>query len=169
MNEAAILNAEPLLARASRWRSALADAATGPLVIASEVMQLAADWESVREEAAGLDCTTWLRKQFGAGNSLAWFEVRARAVEKLGEACRRTIHHSVAVWVANNVPEGHVQAVKLMLMREAKANGGNPLTLRMAQPRVREITGRSEPKKKTCARCQELEKLLLENGVAPPE
>jgi hypothetical protein len=160
---------ENLDAKLGRWRRALADAATGPLLIASEVVSLASHWETVKEEAGGLDCTAFLRHHLGPGRGLAYFAARHDAVKALGEASRRTMHHEVAVWISRTVPEQYMQQVKLALMRGAREQNGNPLTLQQAKPRVYEITGKPARKPKACGRCAELEKLLRNNGVIIPD
>lgn len=156
---------ENLVQKASRWKRALADAATGPLIIAGEIVELCNNWDAYKEEADGLSASAWLRQVCGAGRGQAWFYSRHRAVERLGEACRRTMHHEVAVWITNHVTDCHLDEVKLMLMRECKANGGNPLTTPQAIRRIRKITGKSEPRRRECDRCQLLEKILADHGI----
>jgi hypothetical protein len=115
---------------AAKWRSALADAATGPLAVAGEVVRMAEDWESYKVEAEGLTASQWLANTFGQGKGLPWFNRRHEAVQRLGEACRRTWHHEAAVWVAENVRDD----VSLRRLKDAAhdayvENGRNPLTL----------------------------------------
>jgi hypothetical protein len=166
----ALKEAESLAARAGRWRKALADSATGPLIIASEIVQLADEWADHQSETDGLSCTSWLRATLGRGRSLAWFATRHAAVATLGEACRRTIHHEVACYVARNVPGESRDAVRLMLMRECKAQNNNPLTMAQARRKIEALIGRvSAPRcAAACTRCAHLEQVILAAGLALP-
>lgn len=156
---------ESLSNKARRWKSALQDASTGPLIIAGEVTSLAERWEEHKREAGGLRCTAWLRKTFGDGRGLSWFQDRAEAVAYLGEASRRYVHHEAAVWVKNHVPKDSLDKVKFMLRSEQKKNGGNPLTKAQAVRRVNAMLGKGALKSRHCKRCQELEAKLREHGI----
>jgi len=171
MNTVPVVAPPRLADRITRWKAALRSADTGPLVIAEDVLQIAGEWERYRVEARGLDCTSWLRKELGRGRSLAFFERRAHAVKVLGEACRRVLHHDVAVWIAGRVrdPEA-VQRVMWALMRATKKQGGNCLTPAQARPIVLATLGiERAPRTIGCARCAELERLLAEHGIVLPE
>lgn len=155
---------EPLEKRLGRWKQALKHAAVGPLVVASEVVALSEEWESYKQEAEGLSCTAWLRSKLGKGMGLAWFKDRHRAVQVLGESCRRTIHHKMAVWVMNQVPPEKLREVKEELMRGFLENGRNPLTPRQGERRVKKIIG-TKATPRVCGRCLMLEAKLKENGI----
>lgn len=159
---------ETLTNKIGRWKRALSDAATGPLVIAPEVVALADNWEAIKEEAGGLSCTAYLRSKLHPGRDLAFFRRRAEAVAKLGEASRRTLHHDVAVWVANQVPDNLLDAVKLELIRGAKEQNGHPLVMSQARARLKQLIGSTARKKRECQRCKELEKLLATHGIETP-
>jgi hypothetical protein len=157
---------EPLKARTKRWKKVMLDAATGPLIIAGEVVELANEWENHRDGAGGIDCTTWLRTVFGRGKGLGWFRHRHEAVVQLGEAIRRTIHHDVAIWVMNQVPQNLQKKVVKMLTLECRDNGNNPITYQIAIPLIREQTGKAiKQRKRTCKRCTYLEGLLEKNMI----
>jgi hypothetical protein len=159
----------------AKWRAALTDAATGPLVVAAEVVKLAEDWPAYQEEAGGATATQWLRSTLGKGQGLPWFARRHEAVKKLGEACRRTWHHEAAVWAAENVGDD----VSLRRLKDAVhdayvANGRNPLT----EPQVRgvaaKVLGRAK-RGRVCKGCAEararvalLEETLRKAGLAVP-
>lgn len=151
--------------RIGRWRRALADAATGPLIIAEEIVRMAERWEDFKDAADGLDCSAFLRKHLGKGRGLPFFKERATAVARLGEAVRRTVHHEVAVWASRNIPPDLIEPCKLELMRGAKEQNGNPLTLQQAKTRLREILGKRTPRKRECERCKELEEQLKAAGL----
>jgi hypothetical protein len=85
----------------------------------------------------------------------------------MGEACRRKVHHDVAVYVLGNVPEDHLEQVKHMLFTEpTRINGGNPLTTAQALRRIRGILGRT-CRSRTCPNCLRLEEILRSNGISP--
>jgi hypothetical protein len=159
-----------------RWKAAMKHAATGPLVIAQEIVRVGRQWElvqpvtgkSYREEAGGLSCTTWLQEVFGVGHGLGFFERRQRAVERFGEAIRRTVHHDVAKWLLKRVSDkSKDKEVVEMLIREYYANNGNPLSLGQATLRVAVLLGDKAPraKKDECKRCKELMKILDKYGI----
>lgn len=155
--------------KASRWKTAMRDRDTGPLVIAKEVVELAADWESYRQEAGGLDCTTWLRTQaFRPGEGLAWWRTRADAAVALGEASRRYMHHDVATYIYRTVPKDKWDEVKMALMRGAKEQNGMPMKLTQARRVIGTIIKRKSVKR-ACVRCAELEKVLAAHGLKAPE
>jgi len=155
--------------RAKRWKDALKQADTGPLIVASEVCSVVDDWERYEQEAKGLNCDAWLKKVFGGGRGTAWFIRRRDAVKLLGEACRRTIHHEVAVWLVNKrLNKTKLEEVKAMLMRECAANGRNPLSPGMAKQRIFQLIGKPHKRTRLCMRCQMLEELLRDNGIDVP-
>ena len=143
-----------LLECASRWRRSLKDAATGPLVIAVEVIAITDDWESYRKDSGGLTASAFLRRELGGGRDRAFFERRADAVTKLGEAVRRTMHHEVAVWVAQNFSGLEARRVAKALTDSFVRNNKNPLTLAQAKPVAFKVTNRkTERIEKQCSRC----------------
>ncbi len=106
-----------LKAKAAAWRDQLRSGATGPLVIAQQVVDLVAEWENWRTEAGGVDANAWLRATFG--QSVAWFERRARAVRDIDESIRRSWNHEVAVWVHQHVTTAELR--KQVVFAFAKA------------------------------------------------
>lgn len=155
---------EQLQVRCDRWKKAMNDAATGPLVIAKEIVQLGDNWGAYKKEAGGLAYTAFLRRHVGKG--LKFFQSRAKAVDILDESARRYIDHEVAIWVVGCVTETHMAEVKAMLHREYKARNGHPLTKTQAVPLVRKITG-VHPRVHTCANCRTLEARIRElEGVS---
>lgn len=142
--------------RAKHFRKALAQVDTGPLVLAPEVVELAERWGEFEAEADGLSVNGWLRRELGNGKTLAWFKRRAEAVEKLGEASRRVLHHEVAVYVLQSVPSALWELVVTALAKARLKNGRCALSMKQAERVIREIVGHS-PQKKVCARCLELE------------
>ncbi len=133
--------------------------------MAQEIVELSNDWETHKVEAGGLACTTWLHQTLG--RTLHFFQGRASAVEKLGEASRRYLHHEVAVWLAGRLDDPHeIDAAMRALIAETKRRNGNCLSIQQA----RIVVGAAlkwTPKcvKKTCRRCVELEQLLWRHGI----
>ena len=155
---------ETLAGKIAKWRTALAQADTGPLVVACEIRDLAEVWDDdLKREAGGLGLSAYLRKMLGKGKTLRYFMRRAHAVDKLGESIRRVMHHETAVYCVGQVPEKYWEPVKFMLRREQKMNGGNPLTKSMAVRRIRRIVGKTETTRAVgCQRCATLEARIRE-------
>ena len=152
--------------RLQHWKRALADAATGPLVIAADVCDVADHWEGYRADADGVDATTWLKTN--TGWNLAWFRRRNTAVLRLGEAVRRWMHHEVAVWLLP-IPDESVREVVASLRVATHRNNENPISLAVAKPIVNELLHRvpsTEPR--ACPRCKVLVALLEKHGIPVP-
>ena len=168
MDQQIVLVEMKLLQYLGLWRKALQDVACGPLIVAHEVVDLADRWDAYREQAGGLDATTWLKRNLNW--YLAWFIERQRAVDKLGEAVRRWMHHEVAVYCSRNVPAEDVREVVKQLRLATKKAGENPLSLPQAKPIIYEVLGRRPGRqRRTCPRCAVLEALLREHGIEVPE
>lgn len=150
-----------LAAKAREFREALKHGDIGPLLLAPKVIDLTTRWSEYEEEADGLSAHAWLRRELGKGKTLAWFKRRAEAVEKLGEAIRRTVHHEVAVRVANKVPADKQELVIQALMRARLKNGHCALSPKQADLVIAEIVGKS-PNPKVCRRCIVLEARIAE-------
>lgn len=166
---------QTLAQRASRIRTAMADADVGPLVAASEVMEIVDRWDDFRSEAGGIECGAWLERTFGTGRTLAWWQRRHEAVQHLGEASRRTIHHDVAVWITQSRPRQQWDAIKVALMRARKDNGDNALSLGRARILVEKQFG-SMARPRRCGACRtkderiaRLEAAVRDAGLTPPE
>ena len=158
---------ESLTQQIGRWRKEMADGATGPLVIASEVVALSKKWEDLRAQAEGKDLTTWLRAALGPGKGLGYFRKRHEAVKRLGEAIRRTIHHEAAIWLADEVSDLHWPLVKQHCFAAHRKNNKNPVTKAQAIKIVAAVTGK-KPIAKVCSRCEELENFIRANGLVVP-
>lgn len=154
-------------ARMKDWKRLTEAGRTGPLQISKEIVDLASHWETYRAQCGGLDCTSWLRKNLGAGHGLAFFRRRATAVDQLGEAIRRWMDHEVACYVASKVPTSIRGPVLSELFAATTDNNGIPLTRGQATPIISRLLGVvSQPKK--CAKCEVLRAILLSNGITPP-
>jgi hypothetical protein len=156
---------EDLASKGRRWRKAMSDAATGPLQIAKEVVELDARWSAFKKEADGKSLTSWLRLTLGKGRGLAFFANRARAVELLGPSVARNLHHDVAVWVVNNVDKEARESAVFALLRATQENGRVPLTIKQSRLVVGKLIGRRAVQKASCPRCAVLEELLRKAGV----
>lgn len=145
--------------------------ANGPLVAAGDVIALADRWDDYKQEADGLTFTQWIVGVCGAGKDLGWWERRQRAVERIegtrrDGSARRKLHHEVAVYVAENVADEHLEEVRRMLYTSVKNNGGVPLTPAQAKRRIAKIVG-SKPSARQCSRCRRLEAILKAHGIDP--
>lgn len=166
---------ETLARRSARIKAAMADADVGPLVAAAEVVEIVERWDDYRAEAGGVEAGAWLERTFGTGRTLAWWQRRHEAVQKLGEASRRTIHHDVAVWVTQSRPQPQWERIKVALMRARKENGDNALSLGRARILVEKEFG-STARPRRCGGCrakderiEALERAMREAGLTPPE
>jgi hypothetical protein len=151
-----IVKTNTLREKAREWRNSLKEVHTGPLIIASDVVALAAEWDRFKDEAEGLTINGWLRRELGRSARLRYFELRHRAVQELGESIRRTIHHDVAKWIVNSVASCHWAILVKMLQKARIENGHNALAFDPAQRLVLRIIGRT-PKTRTCSKCIELQ------------
>jgi hypothetical protein len=159
----------PLNDLATRLKNAVTTGATAPLIVSEDVARLADQWDDYREEAGGVDCTTWLKKICGVGRDLAWWMMRHSAVEALGEASRRVVDHTVAVWITRMRRAPDLEKVMFVLRREQKRNHGIPITKKMAVTVLRAEKLIAPAQHKTCDRCKLLEKVIRDLGGEVPE
>lgn len=168
---------ESLATMAAKWRKIMADVACGPLRIAWELRPICEDWETTwRAEAGDLDCNDWLLRTFGCGMGLAYWRRRWLAVEKLGEAVRRSVHHEVAVWVAHNTPLEARDEIMDLLYVGYQTNHETPLSLQQARLAISRLLDK-QPKSRGAdyksraqllARIEQLEGVLLDWGIELP-
>ena len=153
-----------------RWASQLKTSASGPLLIAEEVVGVGERWEEYAGESGGLSFTGFLRRACGAGYTLAYFRRRADAAKKIGRNMAGSLDHHVAVWILGHVPEDQLFRVKSELDRLRKENHGNPITMSQARPRLTALLGlpRVAAKREGCGRCKTLEAALVAAGVNVP-
>lgn len=168
---------ESLADRANRLRKPLQDAASGPLVIAGEVMAIIENWADYKDEAGGIEASAWVRQTFGRHVNVPWFARRRAAVQAIGEHARRVWHHEAAVWASEHLSAEELRAVDAAVLRSTKSNGGVPLVRstvqRLASKQAKVDRIRKAPR--TCAscaalkaRCLLLEEALRASGIAPP-
>lgn len=171
MSQATHIERERLQDIGKRLAKAVSGSATGPLLVAQEIVGMSEVWdERWRAEADGLDCTSWLSGLFAnKAKGLTYWKKRARAVERLGEAIRRTLDHEVAAWMIEAIPDAQLDAAKLVLMRRCKQLRGIPLSKTQATIALRAAGLLSGAKHKTCSRCEQLERAMREAGVEIPE
>ncbi len=153
---------------ATRMKAAVSNGATAPLIVAQDVVQLAAHWDEYKQEAGGVECTTWLQSICGGGINLSWWSARNEAVERLGESCRRTTDHHVAVWAARKLDDESIRRAALILRREQKQNHGVPISMMMARRVFRAEGLIGKVKHRHCERCRLLEKTIRELGGEVP-
>lgn len=139
------INKETLSERALRLRKALVDSATGPLIVAKEIVDIADNWLFYSKEVDGAALNTWLQSTFG--HRIAWFTRRYDAVMKLGEASRRVLDHNAAVWLADAITDAEVKQVMPAVCRERKAQHDIPLDERRTRDVVVEMFGEREPRR----------------------
>lgn len=154
---------------ATRWKRAMENGAIGPLVIAKEVCAVVDNWDVHRSEAEDQTASAWLRAIFGAGKYLAFWRKRSHAVEVLGEAFRRTLHHEAAVWVVGQgLSAQQLRVVKRGLLERYHAENKNPLTKQQALAVVRGVVPHVV-KSRSCTVCDRLVTYMLQQGHTLPE
>lgn len=143
-------------------RAGMASSDTGPLVVSEKVVFICDHWETYKHEAGDMSFRQWLTRELGnRGRNYSFFKRRLRAVEMLGESVRRTLHHEVAVYVSEQVPEAMRARVKSELEKRCMQNNHCPLTKGQALPIIRKMLGHvARPKE--CQRCKELETRVAE-------
>lgn len=160
--------ADTLATRARRLKQAMQDSASGPLLVAQEIVAIAANWSSYREEAGGVSCSSWCEKIFG--QNLAFFQRRYEAVRRLGEDSRRTWHHLAAVWACGQTDDDlALQRLHRLVLRARLDNGHNALSAGQVQRLAPQVFGKVDPKPVVCARCKRLEEFIREKGLKVPE
>lgn len=157
---------DDLAQKVSRWSAAMRSADTGPLVIAQEVVAVVDSWDVYKHEAGDITAQSWLEaKVFRPGLGTRFWRTRARAVEHLGEAVRRTMHHEAAVWVVESVPEDQRSALVFRVHQESKRISA-PVPRSTVQRLYRAMAG-VKPKPKTCGECARLRAKMLAAGIDP--
>jgi len=160
-------NLEQIGARLSKL---MADSDVGPNFAACEVMALASNWDSFREESDGLSVSGWLKRVgFAAGRNESWFKRRYQGLVALGyspkanSAVRKNIHHDVVCRIGGmRLDPVHLDEIKRELICGYQATGA-PLTPNQADPIIARVVGKNprQPSAKD-RRIQELEAIVLE-------
>ena len=155
---------------AQRLKRAVAAGATAPLVLAPEVARLASVWSEYRDEAGGVDLSTWLKRVCGKGWTLSWWLGLNESVEVIGEASRRILDYRVARWLIGKLkdPQELERAVSILRF-EQKRNHGIPATKKMAERALRAEKLIPPATHQKCNRCRLLEKVIRELGGEVPE
>lgn len=154
--------------------SAMSDAALGPLIVAPKIVKLADEWENWRTEAEGLTCSQWLIRLTGNDkHNDAYFRRRAEAVRRIGEHARRVWHHEAAIWACGHLADDvSLKRLSKEVNEVSRKRGGQPQcksTVITIARRLGLVRPRKAEKASECTRCNELEKLLEENGIEVPE
>jgi hypothetical protein len=154
---------------ALRLRNMLKNEATGPLAASAEVVTIAGRWDDdYRAQAEGKSASSWLVATLGKGRTLAWFQARARAAQRIGEWSRTTWHHEAAVWADRKLGSDHdMRKLDQFVQKATVENAGNPLSCAAVRriARVHKLTQRMNViGVKDCARCKMLEKRLRDLG-----
>lgn len=160
-----------LSALGRKIKSAMDDAARGPLIVARDVVAIVESWDQFKSEAGGLSASQWVESVTRPGRDAAWFKRRATAVARIGEHARRTWDHEALVWAVDAfVDDVSLRRLDKQVRAESDALGGVVLGKNSVQRIAREL-GLMRPResKKVCARCSDLEKLLEANGIAAPK
>ena len=162
---------ETLDDRSKRWKAAMRNADTGPLMIARDVVGVCDNWERYKNEVEDLTLGQFLGDLFGGGRKAAFWKRIAMSVESLGSDCRRFMHWQVAIWVFQTVSVDNRSRVVKELAHAYNDNGKNPLTPSMAKRLVRKLLGGKRKPGVNSWReyALQLEALCRKNGVALPK
>ena len=159
---------ENKLARiASRLKATMNASASGPLLVAEEIVGLSQNWENYRTQADGKDCTTWLTTEVThPGQGLAFFAIRARAVKVLGG--RANVHrldHYAAVWLArDNIPEGYRVGIMTEVHRLYRGRNNGSCVTKGQVVRIAARIMKKVPTARVCQRCLALEAQIKKMG-----
>lgn len=132
---------------------------------APRIMALGDMWESTYKEGAkGLDYNAFLRSNFGRGCGYAFWERRARAVERFGRTDQ--LDHDAAVYMLHHVPAERDKEFMTAMRAGCRENGGNPLPYNSARAIIRAMLGK-KPKKRipNCAHCKACDAFIAEQGL----
>lgn len=159
---------EQFLAKARR---VLKDEAQGPLLLAEDITKLAARWDDdFRDEVGDIGFTPWLKSALGPGKHFGYWNRRANAVERIGKTWIKYMHHEVACYISEHVPDDKLKAACIALQNAYVANSNNPVEPGIGRQKIIAATGvRVIAKKPPCADCRRLRELLTKNGIEIPK
>lgn len=165
--------------RTGRIRSALRDAASGPLFAAADVLAIAKEWDALRvSDADAAQFETfgeWLRARLS--HPEAWWRVRAEAATRLtslgspspSRSSLQCWDHTAAVWACGRIGLNDAQLEELhrAVVKEWLANNRLPLSYDqvrlLAQKLLGNVTACGPRQQKGCPKCERLEAILSGN------
>lgn len=150
-----------------QWRSSLNDSASGPLLVAENVVDIAKKWEEYKKDANGKECSSFLKTYLG--KDLSFFIRRQRAIEVLGKTCKEMLHHEAAVWLSTRTAQqNEIENVMRLLQKQYGANNSNVLSESTVKRIAVDAIGEHILGERMCSRCEMLENMLLEHGISIP-
>lgn len=154
-------------------RSAMADAARGPLIASLDIIKLADNWDRWRSEADGKSCSQWLVSLLGnKQHNEAFFRRRFAAVKRIGEHSRRCWDHNAAVWASQNIGDDiALRRLDAKVLETSRSANEQPQCLSTVKRLARELglTVATGKKPRACSKCRKLEELLKSHGIEVPE
>lgn len=153
---------EDIVSKIKNWQKVLRDSATGPLMIAQEVVAGEESWDMKANK--GVSYSSALERALGKGRDLSFFRRRAYAVNRLGGMRNaRMFHHQAAVWFHSKVPREKTEMALKICADQFNRNHSCPL----AQNTLFRILGQVcgiPPKTRIhhCVSCEEKDKQLAE-------
>lgn len=155
--------------RVKLWVEAMKQAAIGPLLIATEVVDVVDNYHLFVEQTGEENPNAWLTCIFRPGLGPAFWRRRAHAVTVLDvrgdKSVARTLHHEAAVWLVNNASEASYPAILNAAFVFAGQQGGAPVSRGQLMRIVEEVTGKPASGARPCKECERLRALLDKNGV----
>jgi len=169
------MSRKSLAERVVRWNQIMRQEATGPLLIAPEVVEVIDSWDSLSAQAGGVSVGAWLKGVFGhSGRNTKYWRDRFDAVASLDvrndRSVARTMHHLAAVWLAGMPADGSRKKVLQEVYVLCRSQKHEPVTLHQVKRVYYEIVGKpARAPKKECGECARLRALLKKHGISVEE
>ena len=156
--------------KVSKWKEALKDAAVGPLIVAPEVVEMAADWDPKENDDWSFSKT--LEWALGDGKNFRFFQLRNAAVAAMGGMRdARMFDHQAAVWITGKAQNGKLTEALRVCGAAYNCNHKVPLTTSQVKRACRELLG-ARPKTRidaTALLLAEIERLKTEIAMRDEE
>ena len=140
----------------------------GPLIHAKQVCGLEGMWDRFKRDAGGVSFEKWIRVTCGPEYSARFWRRCNNAVNVLGEHVRRTLHHQVALFIAERLDEANRDGAVTIIGKARRSQNMHLVSLKSAKSLLRKSghwKPRPVPQKAACLRCKLLERLLEKHGI----
>lgn len=156
----------------------LAEGKTGPTKASVLVMRLVEAWETkYRAKYDGMDAGTWLRKTFGKGAGLVYFQRRHKAalrfsnktnfdaknwLRELASGSVLCLDHEALIWLDSVVKVSDTTKMSKAVCGEYIVNAQQPLTREQVERVYTKTIGKRPRKMQKCVNCAVLQKEIAE-------
>lgn len=143
------------------WKKVLSDGLSGPLRLAPQIVEIAANWNRWKEDPDAVDFARahdWAKARLAQG--MPYWNRRARAAARLGpDGLNRWDHHA-AIWaVETYTSDADLKKLRDAVFGEYRELGNNPPSKARVARLAAELFGKTPAKRKKCPRCAKLEAL----------